>query len=465
MDPFKKRMIALGGLLVVVVLGIIVYRAVTGSSASQGACGTTAPKRVALTWWGSLPAAAVQPVINAYTATRPYVSIAYRQLDAKTGEQQLIEAWARNTGPDIYTLRNEQIKHFVSAGLVAPMPAETSSYTYTKKKVLGIKEQVEICKLTRAAPSAEVLNSTFVTGALADITRGGQIYGFPLQLDSVAMFYNQQLLDEAGILTPPKTWDEMRTIIPKLTLLDDKGNVVRAGAALGLGSNIPNMPEILRTIMLQYQVKLTDAAGAQVLFPNEKGAAQVVEFAASFGNPTKTTYTWDEALPSALDALAQGKTAIAFGTQAELQAVQTQTTGADIRVAAFPQATNRGTIFTADYGIETVATKVKDLNAAWDFLRFAADAPQVQTLQQQTQGTPALRALLAAAQGDENASTAAKVFALQAATATGWFNGTDPAQARAALSELLDTVAAQKDTTTNALLRAGQLFTLALKST
>jgi len=464
MDPFKKKMIALGGLLVFVIGGIFVYRAVTGGSAPSGACGVPAPKSVALTWWGVLPASAVQPVINAYVATRPYVSIAYTELDAKTGEKQLIEAWARDTGPDMYSLRNEQLKHFTTTGLVSPMPASTSSFTYTKKKTLGIKEELEICQVTRAAPSAEVLTNTFIAGAVADITRSGQIYGFPLQYDSIAMFYNQQLLDEAGILTPPKTWDEIRTVIPKLTLLDDTGNVIRAGAAIGLGSNIPNMPEILRTIMLQFQVKLTDPTGTQTLFPSEKGAKEVVEFATSFANPTKTTYTWDSALPSALDALAQGKTAIAFGTQAELRKVQAQTTGADIRVTAFPQATDRGTTFTADYWVETVAAKVKNLNVAWDFLRFAADTAQVQTLLQQTQGTPALRALLGATQASEEASATTKIFALQAATATGWFNGTDPEKARAALNELVDTVATQKDTTTNALLRAGQLFNLALRA-
>lgn len=465
MDPFKKRMIALGGLLVVVIGGILVYRAVTGGSAPSGACGVPAPKRVSLTWWGALPAAAVQPVISAYVAGRPYVSIEYTQLDPKTGEQQLIEAWARNTGPDIYSLRNEQLKHFTSIGLVSPMPAETTSYTYTKKKVLGIKEQLEICKLTRAAPSAEVLNNTFVSGALADITRGGQVYGFPLQFDSVAMFYNQQLLDEAGILTPPKTWEDIRKIIPKLTLLDDKGNVIRAGAALGRGSNVPRMPEILRTILQQFQVPLTDTAGTQVLFSTAKGSQQVIEFAASFGNPTKTTYTWDGTLPSALDALAQGKVAIAFGTRADLLAVQQQTTGADIRAAAFPQAAERGTTYTADYWIETVATKVKDANIAWDFLRFAADTPQVQTLLQQTQGTPALRAMLAALQGSESTDTTAQVFTLQAATATGWFTGTDAAKAREALSELTDTVATQKSTTAEAIERAGQIFSLALRAT
>lgn len=466
MDPFKKRMIALGGLLVVVVAGILVYRAVKGGSAPSGACGVPAPKHVSLTWWGALPAAAVQPVINAYVTGRPYVTIAYTQLDPKTGEQQLIEAWARNTGPDIYSLRNEQLKHFSSIGLVSPMPTSTTSYTYTKKKVLGIKEQLEICKVTRSAPSLEVLNSTFTTGVLSDIARGGKIYGFPLQIDTVAMFYNQQLLDEAGILTPPKTWTDIVRIVPKLTLLDDKGTIVRAGAAIGRGTNVPRMPEILATLLQQYKIPLTDKSGSLVTFTNAPGSPEVVSLAASFGNPSKTDYTWDETFPSALDALAQGKVAIAFGTQADLKSVRAQTTGADIRVSTFPQLAERGTTYVADYWVETVATKVRDANVAWDFLRFAADAPQVKLVLKTTKGTPALRAMIDAAQATaaEGTDTESQVFMQQAATATGWFAGANPEKAREALTELVESVATQRGTVAEALQRAAQIFVLSLSA-
>ncbi len=466
MDPFKKRMIALGGLLVVVVLGIITYRLVTGGGSSSGDCGVSSPKRVQITWWGDLPATAVQPVINAYTTSRPYVSVAYTQLDPKTSEQQLIDAWARGTGPDIYAVRNEKLRYFTSTGLVAAMPTSTTSYTSTTKKQLGIKEVTEVCRVTRPAPSAELLQNTFVTGAFNDIYRNAQVVGFPLQFDSVVMFYNQQLLDEAGVLTAPRTWEDVRQIVPKLTLLDDKGNVVRAGAALGRGANVPRMPEILAGLFLQYQVKLSDPAGTQVLFPAEKATSQVVEFAASFGNPTKVTYTWNDTFPSALDALAQGKVAIAFGTQADLATVRSQTTGADIRVTAFPQGTARGTSYIADYWVQTVAPRAVDQNVAWDFLRFAADSPQAQLIQQQTGGTPAIRSLVEAARSgsEEGTTSTAQIFAQQAATAVGWFNGVDSEKGRTALADLVDDVATKASSTAEAIDRAGSVFSIALRS-
>ncbi len=466
MDPFKKRMIALGGLLVVVVIGILVYRVVTGGGTGTGECGVTAPKRVQLTWWGDLPESAAQSVINAYVASRPYVSIAYTQLDPKTSEQQLIEAWARGTGPDIYAVRNEQLRYYAATSLLSPMPEATTSYTTTTSKQLGIKEVTETCRVTRAAPSAELLQNTFVTGAFNDIYRNGQVLGFPLQFDSIVMFYNQQLLDEAGVLTAPKTWEDVRQVVPKLTLLDDKGAIVRAGAAIGRSANVPRMPEILAGLFLQYQVKLTDPAGTQALFPTEKATNQVVEFASSFGNSTKVTYTWDETFPSALDALAQGKVAIAFGTLADLTTVRSQTTGADIRVAAFPQGTVRGTSYIADYWVQTVAPRAVDPNVAWDFLRFSADTAQVQLVLQQTGGTPAIRTLVEAARvgAEEGVTSTSQIFAQQAATAVGWFAGVDAAKARTALNGLVDDVATRASSTAEAIDRAASIFVLALRS-
>lgn len=462
MDPFKKRLIILGGVLLITVGGIVAYRLITGSTSTDSTIVKTPPKAVKLTWWGDLPAVHAQPIISAYTATRPYVSIAYTQLDAATGEQQLIEAWARDAGPDIYALRNEELRHFASSGLVTPMPATTVSYTYTKKKSLGIKETLEIRKVERAAPSRETLQSSFVAGAFADLYQSGQILGFPLQFDSVAMFYNQQLLDRAGILTPMQNWDSFVQLIPKLTLEDDKGDLVRAGVALGRSTNVPRTPEIFTALFRSYGIELTDPTNTQVTFANDKNAPGALALLTSFATPTKKTYTWNETFPAALDALAQGKVAIAFGTAADYADVTSRTTGADIRVVAFPQGFQKS--YVADYKVQTVAKKVKDANVAWDFLRFAADPAQARTLSAASGRTPAIRTLVDEIIASETDVAGAKVFAQQAATASGWFFGTDPDQARKALNELVDDVASAKATASEAFVRAAQLFTLALGS-
>ena len=340
------------------------------------------------------------------------------------------------------------------------MPEKTVGYTYTKKKSLGIKEEIEIRKSERLAPSSETLQNTFVAGAFKDLYQDGQILGFPLQFDSLAMLYNQQLLDEAGILTPMANWDSFVQVIPKLTLVDDKGELVRAGVALGRSANVPRTPEIFTALFRSYGIELTDATNSQVTFTTNKNATSALALLTSFATPTKKTYTWNDTFPDSLDALAQGKVAIAFGTAADYADVTSRTTGADIRVAAFPQGFQKS--FVADYKVQTVAKKAKDANVAWDFLRFAADPAQAKALATASGRTPAIRTLVDELLAGESNTAGVKIFAQQAATALGWFPGIDPEQGRKALNGLVDDVATAKSTVAEALERAGLLFTLAL---
>lgn len=466
MDSFKKKMIIMGGILIVTVLAILIFNFIQKqrSGGANSGCSNKPAKAVSLTWWGGLPADVVQPAIDAYRATRPYVTINYTQLDPKTSDSKLIEAWARGTGPDIYSVRNDTLRYYMASGLVNPMPAKTTSYTYTKKKVLGIKEELSVCKQVKNAPTYSVLQKTYVAGAVEDMYRNSQVLAFPLEFDSVAMFYNQKILDDAGILTPPETWtDFVEKVIPKITLANDKGKIVRAGAAIGRGVNVIRNPEILAGILREYNIELTNPAGTEVTFDGGKNIEAVLGLASSFGNPMKRTYTWDETFPESFDALIQGKVAIAFGTQEDYSQLALQATGTDIRVAPFPQAAAGGTNFVSSYWLETVAPRAVDPNTAWDFLRFAADTPQAKKMADSGKITPAVRSLVETMQGtDEATLTTSQIFASQTSTARGWYFGLNATRGREALNTLIDSLATQKETTAEAISRAANLFRLSL---
>ncbi|UPK76271.1 extracellular solute-binding protein [Nocardioidaceae bacterium SCSIO 66511] len=59
----------------------------------------------------------------------------------------------------------------------------------------------------------------------------GTMYGMPLFASTRALFYNKDLFKQAGIKTPPKTWDELLTDAEKLSKLD--GVVGGYGMPLG----------------------------------------------------------------------------------------------------------------------------------------------------------------------------------------------------------------------------------------
>jgi multiple sugar transport system substrate-binding protein len=58
----------------------------------------------------------------------------------------------------------------------------------------------------------------FYTEAVRELSYNGNIYGLPLTVDARALFYNKKFFAEAGITTPPRTWDELNEAAKKLTI-------------------------------------------------------------------------------------------------------------------------------------------------------------------------------------------------------------------------------------------------------
>ena len=44
----------------------------------------------------------------------------------------------------------------------------------------------------------------------------GKVYGIPKNIVAMVIVYNKRLFDEAGIPSPPKTWEEFREVATKL---------------------------------------------------------------------------------------------------------------------------------------------------------------------------------------------------------------------------------------------------------
>ena len=57
-------------------------------------------------------------------------------------------------------------------------------------------------------------------GAWTTVQYDGKYYGMPWILDTKYLFYNKEILEKAGIKTPPKTWDELGE---QAKIIQDKG--------------------------------------------------------------------------------------------------------------------------------------------------------------------------------------------------------------------------------------------------
>jgi ABC-type glycerol-3-phosphate transport system substrate-binding protein len=105
---------------------------------------------VALTYWGAWDNSdAFDQVIGNYKSIHPYVSIQYRKFRYDEYEKALIEAFATDRGPDIFSIPNTWIKKYKEKGLLAPMP-DSILWPTRLYKARSKKKSWPNCALTKA---------------------------------------------------------------------------------------------------------------------------------------------------------------------------------------------------------------------------------------------------------------------------------------------------------------------------
>lgn len=375
-------------------------------------------------------------IINAYKELHPYVDIVYRQLRYEEYEKILKEAWLRDEGPDIFSIPNTWIGKYQD--LILPLPEKITIPYQAIKKTLWKKELITELK-TEKTLSPRNLKENFVDTVYKDVVRDspkapapgpaiGKILALPLSLDTLVLFYNKDLLNNARLPLPPKTWDEFKDQVVKMTFIDKQGNIIQSGAALGTAQNIIRSTDILSLLMIQNGTQMTDGSGRAIFnqpsqdnqdyFPGQ----DALRFYTDFSNPSREAYAWNDKMPQSLDAFIQGKTAFFFGYSYHLNKIQTEAPKLNIGITSVPQLS--GTLKEvnfANYWVETVYHKTKHPNETWDFIQFASSEKQAKKYLEKTKKPTALKALINQQLEDYDLET----FARQVLTAQSWYRGKD----------------------------------------
>ncbi|MFH1207658.1 MAG: hypothetical protein V1668_03570 [Patescibacteria group bacterium] len=416
-----------------------------------GPKGAPDPKPVSLAIWGVWDESTdLAPMTNAYSQAHPYVKITYVKKRLEEYPDALLNGWATDTGPDIFVINNTWINKYGSE-FIAPMPKSTTVYTYTTKKTL-FKTDTKITATPTASITTADIKRNYVTAVYDDVIFDGKIYGLPLSVNTLVMYYNRDLLSQAHIVNPPKTWVEFANILPKITLLDDQNNIVRGGAALGTYDNIPGANDIATILMMQNGTVM--ASGSKITLgasatgdPAYVPGVQALRFYTDFASPNKTVYTWNKDMPNALDYFAAGKLAFFFGYKYQEADIKAKSRGIDYAIAPLPQVNLENEVNFANYSVFTVSKKTKNSAVAWNFIQFANDKKLNAAYTKTTSQTSALRAVL----NDQISDPDLGILAQQALTATSWYHGRDPESAAAAFREMIQTASADPNDIKKAL--------------
>lgn len=406
---------------------------------------TEATKPVQLVYWRVFDDSdAFTDAIAEYNKLHPNVNITYRKLRYDEFEKTLLDALAEDRGPDIFSIHNTWMRGYQNKLL--PLP---ESITLPYRTIQGtIKKDVAWELQTKKSLSLRDLQTQFVDQVTEDavIPEGGtkRIFGLPLSVDTMVMFYNKELLNAAGIPEPAKDWQTFQEHVKKLTKQDSAGNIVIAGTAMGAANNIDRATDLLSVLMMQNGTKMTDDYGAATFNIVPQGlegrstppGIEALTFYADFASPQKEVYSWNETMPPSLDAFVQGKIAYMFSYSYNLASIRARAPKLNFGMAKLPQIAGNKEVNFANYWMEVVSKKTTHPAEAWDFTQFITGAPIVEKYLEKTKKPTALRVLIQKQSEDINLYP----FVTQLLTAKSWYKGRNSLAAEAAIKQMIDDV-------------------------
>ncbi len=321
----KKKFIIIG-ISLILVIGFLIWRFGPRTAPEQSG-------PVTLTYWGLWEEDnLIRPLINEYQKLNPNVNINYvRQssLNYRTRVQTQIRA---GTGPDVFRIHNSWLGMF--RGDLAPAPAE----------IFSLNEY----------------QTTFYPVAVESFVQNNQIFAAPIEVDGLALFYNEDLLSGIGA-TPPKTWQEFITSATKMTVRDSSGQIKTAGAALGTAGNVDHWPDILGLLLLQQpNINFNSIASPT--------ASEVLRFYTSFViDPRRKS--WDVNLPSSTEMFASNQLGFYLAPSWRAHELRLRNPNLKFKVVPVPQLPGRQVGWASFWG-ETVSINSPNTTESWKFIKF-----------------------------------------------------------------------------------------------
>jgi ABC-type glycerol-3-phosphate transport system substrate-binding protein len=221
-------------------------------------------------------------------------------------------------------------------------------------------------------------------------TNRGEVYGAPMIIDGLVLFYNKDLFAKAGIQAPPTNWDDAVEVSKKLTITTN-GEIQQAGINLGTASNSRHAFEIVLMMMTQANVDVVglNAAGkvnatfntnTQLNPQNSQKAADAVNMYFDFARKHKV---WSSRLPDDLQLFNEGRLAMMIAPSWRANDIREANSKLNFEVAAVPvlPGANRDTPqYLASYWVDVVSKKSKNPSESWKLLAWLSEPAQLKRI-------------------------------------------------------------------------------------
>lgn len=392
MRPFQIALLAIFGLLA---LGSLILIA-----SYQGTRFNVAnPYGDSVVIWGTLDQKLFDQTIQEIARDdRNFLAVSYLQKDARTFEDELVNAIAEGRSPDLIILNHEEL-------VVLRPKLQPISYDVFP---------------TRS------LRDNYVDGFEIFALEDG-LYAVPLFIDPLVMYWSRDLFTTGGLAAAPQTWESLVSAVEQLTLRDVSRDLLQATVAFGEYENVTNAKAALLTLLLQsgsqlvregrdrYEVGIDTAVGNT----GSRPLFSTLQFFVEFSNESSPLYSWNRTFDSDLSAFLGERLALYFGYGSEAARVRQQNPNLNFDVIGVPQGAGDTIkrVYGRFYGISVLAASQNQNGAYQAALMLSAPLPTM-SLSEKLGLAPAHRSSLSQAQSDPVRQT---IFT-QALIARGWLD-------------------------------------------
>ena len=323
--------------------------------------------------------------------------IVYRKFPCNESEcydylQQVVQGLAAGTGPDIFMINNT----WVPAQKDKMVPVDTINDLLVKQnldKIMTLRD----------------FGDTYVPVAKKDLVSKDadgveRIYAVPLWNDNLAVFYNRDLFNIAGITPPPKnwTWQQIKpesasfeSYASRITKIDEYGTIQRAGAAMGYGRNVHRAADILAVLMMQMGTPVVGPDWEAVFNSNIKSSdgssfspgQTAFSFFTKFTDKRQPSYSWNKEQWQSLDDFTRGHLGMMINYSNQIKNIQSKAPNLNFGIAHLPQMRDDSKPENfASYWAMAVSKQATDQKAidCWRFLQFLTDNVHSEKYTQQT---------------------------------------------------------------------------------
>lgn len=427
------------------------------------------PEKVTLHFWQvDIDTSDLKSVISDYKNIHPYVEIEIKKLKYDEYHNKLINSWAEGRGPDIFAIRNTEIKKYQSK--IIPMPSSKNllfaEYSYKKGDIKPRLKKV----YQKTVPSLDIktLKQIFVRAVRKDVIIDDKIYGLPLSIDTLALFYNVDLLDAEDIFDAPKTWAELVNDVKQIVRIDETGNFVKIGIPMGTSNNISRAFDILSVLMMQTGIDMLTQDGRFAIFHKPQAGknlgADALRFYTDFANPSKEVYTWNKDQEESIDAFKQGKSGFYIDYSYNLPIIKRDSIYLNFKTALLPQISeNSKRVNYARYWVYSVWKNSNHPDEAWDFIEFLTYKKGAENYFKKARyKIPATKYLIAELLNSKDLDENMKPFLEDADNAISWYQGYDFDKAKQALEKAIEKASLGRSSYESAISEAASIVSQTL---